>query len=136
MTLGIQLALLLHYSFAADRLERAAQAVAAQALPRGTAAGNPPAQLAERLAGLGGGGAGFTASAAAAFAAVRDTPGADLGTLALDPDGTFRIGVLAGSTADIAALQQRLAAAGFVVDAGAIRQAGGRQLADLTVRAR
>jgi general secretion pathway protein L len=135
VTLLIQLALILRYSFAADRLEADAEAVARQALPRAASIANAPVQLAERLSALRGGGAGFGATAAAAFAAVRDTPNVDLGSLRFDRDGSLQISVLAGGAGDVAALQQRLAAAGFLVSAGAPRPGGGRQITDLTVRA-
>jgi general secretion pathway protein L len=135
VTLLIQLTLIMRYSFAADRLEGEAEAVARRALPRAAAIANAPAQLSERLSALRGGGAGFGATAAAAFAAVRDTPNVDLGSLRFDRDGSLQLSVLAGGAGDIAALQQRLAAAGFLVSAGAARPGGGRQVADLTVRA-
>lgn len=134
VTLLIQLALILRYSFAADRLEREIEVAARRALPRAATIANAPVQLSERLAALRGGGAGFAATAAAAFAAVRDTPNVDLGSLRFDRDGTLQIAVLASSPVDIAALQQRLTAAGFVVAAGAAQPSGGRQMADLTVR--
>ena len=131
----IQLTLILRYSFAADRLEAEADAVARRALPRAASIANAPVQLAERLSALRGGGAGFGATAAAAFAAVRDTPNVDLGSLRFDRDGSLQISVLAGGAGDVAALQQRLSAAGFLVSAGAPRPGGGRQITDLTVRA-
>jgi general secretion pathway protein L len=135
VTLLIQFALILRYSYAADRLEADADAVARRALPRAATIANAPVQLAERLSALRGGGAGFGATAAAAFAAVRDTPNVDLGSLRFDRDGSLQISVLAAGPGDIAAVQQRLAASGFVVTAGAPRPGGGRQVADLTVRA-
>lgn len=135
MTLAIQLATMLHYSFAADRLEREVALVARRALPRAGALADPPAQLAERLAQLRGGGAGFGATAAAAFAAIRDTPNVDLGTLSFETDGSLKLGVIASNAGDVAALSQRLTAAGFSVSGGDVRPGGGRQLADLVVRA-
>jgi hypothetical protein len=77
---------------------------------------------------------GFAASASAAFAAVRDTPGADLASLNFGNDGSLQLGVLANGGADIASLQQRLVAQGFIVSAGESRSVGGRQMTDLTVR--
>ena len=134
-TVLIQFATLLRYSFAADRLEREVVIVAQRALPRGSGLANPPAQLADRLAELRGSGAGFGPTAAAAFAAIRDTPNVDLGTLGFDRDGSLKLGVLAGSAGDINALQQRLTAAGFTASMSEIRPGGGRQLVDITVRA-
>jgi general secretion pathway protein L len=126
VTLLIQLALILRYSFAADRLEAQADVVARRALPRAATIANASVQLNERLSALRGGGAGFGPTAAAAFAAVRDTPNVDLGSLRFDRDGSLQIAVLAAGPGDIAAVQQRLTAAGFLVTTGAPRPAGGR----------
>ncbi|MDB5684065.1 MAG: ral secretion pathway protein [Sphingomonas bacterium] len=133
-TLLIQLAMLLRYSIAADGLERQTEAIARRVLPRASSIDNPATQLANRLAELRGGGAGFAATSAAVFAAVRDTPNVDLSTLQFDSGGSLQMTVMANGAADVAALQQRLTGAGFAVSAGAVRPGGGRQMADLTVR--
>nr|WP_299593631.1 hypothetical protein [Sphingomonas bacterium] len=66
---------------------------------------------------------------------MRDTPNVDLASLRFDRDGSLQVRVLAAGPADVATLQERLAASGFLVAAGAIGAAGGRQSAELTVRA-
>lgn len=136
LVLAAQLVLLLKYSFAAARLEEQARIVAREALPRATRLVDPPAQLRERLAALRGGGLGFTRSASALFAAVRDTPQVELSALRFDEAGTLRATVTAATAPDIAALQQRLDAAGFAVESGGVHPGGGRQIADLTLRPR
>ncbi len=134
--LAVQIVLILKYSFAADRLERQTAAVARTALPRVGTISDPPAQLAGRLAELRGSGAGFSASAAAVFAAVRDTANVELSALSFDADGVLRVTATAADPADIAALAKRIEAGGFGVDSGDVRPGGGRQIAELTVRAR
>lgn len=132
----IQLVLIFKYGLAADQLERDLDTVARRALPRGERISNPSVQLAERLAELRGGGLGYTATASALFAAVRDSANVELSALQFDRDGSLRVTATAAAPAEIAAFQQRLQDRGFAVDAGDIRLGGGRQIAELTVRAR
>lgn len=134
LTLLIQAVLILRYNIAADRLEREVAVIARKALPRAERIVNAPAQLTERLTALRGGGRGFSATAAALFAGVRDTANVELGALHYDGDGTLRATVSAGADSDIAALQQRIAAQGFTAVAGDRRSGGGRQIAELAVR--
>lgn len=134
--LAVQLVLIAKYSLAADRLERKLAVVARGALPRAATIADPPAQLAGRLAELRGSGAGFSANAAAVFAAVRDTANVELAALSFDDQGAMRITATAAAPADIAALARRIEASGFAVDSGDVRPGGGRQIAELTVRSR
>lgn len=134
LTLLIQAALILRYSIAADALERDVAVVARRALPRSERVVNAPAQLSERLAELRGGGQGFAATAAVLFGAVRDTANVELSALQYGGDGTLRATVNASTDSDIAALQQRIIAQGFIVTAGNTRSGGGRQIAELSVR--
>ena len=134
--LAVQIVLILKYSLAADRLEREVAGVARAALPRAATIDDAPAQLAGRLADLRGAGAGFSASAATVFAAVRDTANVELAALAFDEGGALRITATAADAADIAALARRIEAAGFAVDSGDVRPGGGRQIAEITVRSR
>ena len=133
--LAVQIALIVKYSLAADRAERAVAGVARSALPRVATIDDAPAQLAGRLAELRGAGAGFGASAAAVFGAVRDTANVELAAFAFD-DGVLRVTATAADPADIAALARRIEKAGFTVDSGDVRPGGGRQIAELTVRSR
>lgn len=137
VALAIPLILLLKTSFAADRIEGEARTVARSALPRGAAdAADPSAALAARLAGLRGGGAGFTATAATLFAAVRDTANVELAGLRFGKDGTLRATVEAGTARDIDALARRIEADGFAVGQGEAQPGGGRQIGELTMRPR
>lgn len=114
LTLGVQVAAILSYTFAADRLEAEADSLAG-----GGAAGGP----------------GFSAAATALFEAVRATPNIELTRLQYRADGSLAATVTMDSPATLAALQGRLEQSGLVVEPGARRNAGGRPTADFTVRA-
>ena len=131
VTLAIQIASILRYTFAADALEGEAAAVARQAVP---GAGGS-AQLEERLVALRGSGVGYSAIAATVFGAVRDTANAELTAILYDRDGSLRVTVQGDGPATIAALRSRIEASGLSVSAGPLRSGGGRQIAELTVRA-
>jgi general secretion pathway protein L len=134
VTIAIQFASILRYTFAADALESEAQRVAAIALPRSAGVNDASLELGRRLSELRGGGIGFTAIAAPAFAAVRATPNAEISALAFGPDGSLRLTAQADTPATIAALAGRIEARGFLVESGPLRSGGGRQIADLIVR--
>ena len=136
VTLAIQLAAIMRYTFAADTLESEARRVAAAALPRSPGVTDASAELDRRLADLRGGGVGFTAIAAPLFAAVRDTANAEIAALQFGPDGSLRATVQADTPATIAALARRIEASGFAAEPGPLRSGGGRQIAELTVRPR
>ena len=136
VTLVVQLAAIARYSFAADAAEAETRRVAAAALPRSPGVADPEAALTQRLAELQGGGAGFSATAAALFDAVKATPNVELSALAFAPDGVLRTTVQADSPAAIEALRQRVEAGGFAAEAGAPRTGGGRAVSDLMVRPR
>lgn len=134
--LATQLALILRYSLAADALEAETATVAQRALPEGAGSANPQASLDERLAAARGGGLGFAASSGILFGAVRDTPNAELSSLSFAPDGALRATVMADDPATIAALVERIGAGGLTVESGGARAGAGRQVAELTMRAR
>lgn len=134
VSFAIQLTLIIRYTFAADRLEAEARQVASGALGEGVGVSNAPRQLSQRLAELQGSGAGYSGMASALFAAVRDTPNAELGAIAFDAGGTLRATVIGDSPATLAALAQRIEAAGLAADPGALRSMNGRQSAEMTVR--
>jgi general secretion pathway protein L len=136
VSLAIQAVSILRYTFAADSLEREARQVASAALPRSPGVTDASSELGRRLIGLRGGGLGFAATAAPVFAAIRDTANAELASLAFTPDGTLRANVQADTPATVAALAARIEAAGFAVESGPLRGAGGRQAAELIVRPR
>ena len=116
LTLVVQVATILSYTFAADRLQAEADALAG--------AGAGPAA-----------GPGFGITAAALFAAVRDTPQAEISSLDYRSDGTLVATVSADGPATLAALQERISASGLSVTPGQSRTAGGRMSTELTLRA-
>lgn len=136
---GIALALLLtnivrivRYDAAADATRAETRALAA-AVTRGQGA-DPVRALDERLAANRGGGAGFAASTAAIFAAVRAVPNVELTLFDFGVDGTLRIGISATSTADLTAFQRQLEAYGFDGTATAPAVVAGRQVIEMTVK--
>lgn len=135
VTLLVQLVLIARYRIEAARQDRAAEAAAAAALPRESRIVDADAQLRERMARLRGGGLGFSATAGLLFGAVRETAGVELGALAFAPDGTLTATISAPGPAELDAVVQRLGAAGLAASAGEPRMAGGRVLAELTMRA-
>jgi len=135
LTLAIQIANILRYTYAADELEAEANRIAAQALPT-VSVSNAPAQLERRVAELGGNSGGYGGIASAVFAAVRDTPNAALAGMTFDSSGTVRATIEADFPVTITAFQNRLESSGFTVLPGPMRSAGGRAIAELTVQAR
>lgn len=136
VTLAIHVVLILRYTFAADELEREANQIAATALPGSARLTDGPAALARRLTELRGGGAGYGAVTSALFGAVRATANAELTGIVYERDGSLRATVQGDTPATLAALQRQIEASGFAVAAGPMRMGGGRQLVELTVRAR
>jgi general secretion pathway protein L len=134
-TLAVQVAAISRYTFAADALEAEARRAAAAALP-GSAGAAQAADLDRRLAELRGGGVGYGAIAGAMFAAVRATPNVEISALGFTPDGNLRAAVHGDGPAALAALAERVEAAGFTVERGPPRSGGGRHVQDLMVRPR
>jgi general secretion pathway protein L len=136
ISLAVQVALIARYMFAADAADAETGRIADAALPGSARLADPQAALAQRLAELRGGGAGFRATAGTLFEAVKATPNVELTALAFAPDGLLRATVQADSPAAIEALRQRVEASGFAAEAGAPRSGSGRPVAELTVRPR
>ena len=116
VSLALQVAAILRYTFAADALEAEASALAAEA-PAGSHSGP-----------------GFSALASVLFEGVRSTPNAELIRIEYRPDGTLGATVQADAPATVAALRQRLEASGLRTEGGAIRSGGGRPTADIVLR--
>lgn len=112
LTLALQVAMILRYTFAADALEAETRSLASPEAAQPTS---------------------FAATAAALFASVQATPNAELTSLEYRPDGSLTAAVQADSPATLTALEQRAEAAGLSSQLGPLRNAGGRQAADLTV---
>jgi len=117
LTLAVQIATILAYTFSADRLQDRADALAAQSGPAGADSGP-----------------GFGGAAAILFATIEATPNAELAGLDYRSDGTLTVTVTADSPATLSALQGRLEAGGFTVAPGESRTSGGRLSGQLTLR--
>jgi general secretion pathway protein L len=134
VTLAIQIATIMRYTFGADALEAETRRVAAAALPRNPGVANPSLELSDRLIALRGGGVGYGTISSALFAAIRATPNVELNGLAFSPDGSLRATIAADNLAPLEDLGRRVEAAGFVAELGPPRSGGGRRVADLLVR--
>jgi general secretion pathway protein L len=121
-TIAVQIADILRYTYAADRIETEAREVLGGE------------DLRARLDAMTGPGAGFGATSGALFAAVRETPNLELGSMAWE-GGALRATLLADQPATMEALRGRVAASGLLADLGPVRSAGGRQSAELVLRA-
>ncbi|HEX4693965.1 type II secretion system protein GspL [Sphingomonas sp.] len=132
-TLLITLAQIVRYNASAAALEAQADSLARQGLGRGEAVTDARQQLTDRLARLRGGGAGFSQTAASVSAAVAATPGAEISGLSFDPSGKLRVSLAVQAQGQILEVQNRLAAAGFAVDASPFTGTVGRLTGTLTV---
>jgi general secretion pathway protein L len=114
LTLVVQVATILSYTFAADRLQAEADALAAA----GGRADTRP---------------GFGAAAAILFDAVRATPNVEVSRIEYRPDGSLGATLMLDNPATLTALEARIEASGLAVEPGERRNAGGRPSADLVV---
>ncbi|HEX8578819.1 MAG TPA: type II secretion system protein GspL [Allosphingosinicella sp.] len=135
VTLILQIAQIMLYTLAADRVEEETRRIAATALSRSPGSAGAD-DLGRRLAELRGGGVGFGAIAGAVFAAVKAAPNVELTALAFAPDGSLRITARADSPASLADLGQRIEAGGFAAARMPPRSEGARQVQDMIVRPR
>ncbi len=133
VTLAISLVRIAKYSFGADALEAEANTVAVTGLPRGETVVDASRQLDERLSRVRGPGLGFTNTTAAAFAAVRATPGTEVTGLDFQANGDLRLSVAVEREALATDLKRALEAAGFSVRAGVFQAAAGRVTGELTI---
>lgn len=108
-------------------------AVARAALPPAVRIANAPAQLAERMAALRGGGLGYSATVGAIFAAIAATPESRLESVEYTAQGAANATLSATSAAHLASVANRVRLSGFTTTLGPARSEGGRQLADLQV---
>lgn len=134
VTLLVQLTLITKYTFAADRIELEIANRAREALPVIDETTDIDAQLDAALT-TAGGGASYSALAGAVFAAVRDTPEAELQSIIFQPDGSLQIEISTPSQAELDALARRMTAAGLAIEPGATRDGGGRRIGAFIVRA-
>lgn len=116
LTLIVQVATIVAYTFAADRLESEADA------------------LATNVSSTAGQGPGFGPLAATLFESVRTTPNVEVTRIEYRPDGSLGATMLMDGPPTFTALQTRLQASGLRVEPGEMRTAGGRPSADVTLR--
>ena len=136
VTLLISLVEILHYTLAADAVERRTEALARQGLPRGEPINDASRQLDARMVRLRGAGIGFSRTAASVFGVIQSVPGSELRTLAFSDDGRLRVGVTTQTEGQVNEVKKRIEALGLVVDAGVFTAGGGRISGDFTVRVR
>lgn len=111
-TLVVQVATIMRYTFAADRLEAETAAIGAAPNARPT----------------------FAAVASLLFEAVRATPNAELTRIDYRPDGALSATVQVDSPATLAAFRARAEASGLAVEGGDLQSGGGRPAAELVLR--
>lgn len=124
------------YDFAADAVEKRADALAATGLPRGETLTDADRQLDERQRRVIGPGLGFTTTAAAAFAAIRGVPGTEVTAIDFTETGDLRLTVATEREALATDLKRALEGAGFAVRASVFQASGGRVTGELTVKRR
>ena len=117
LSLAVQVATILAYTFAADRAQAQADALAVRG---GAAVDTRP---------------GFGAAASVLFDAIRATPNAEVSAIDYRPDGSLVATVTADNPATLTALQGRIEASGLSVMPGESRTAGGRLTTQLTISA-
>jgi len=113
VSLILQLATIMRYSFDADRMEQEAAA-----LGPGTGAHRPD----------------FDLLAPILFEAVRSTPNLQLTRLEYRPDGSLGATVQVDSPATLAAFRARAEASGAVMEAGALQSLAGQPSAEIVLR--
>ena len=113
VSLVLQLATIMRYSFDADRMEQEAAA-----LGPGAAPSRP----------------NFALLAPILFEAVRSTPNLQLTRLEYRADGSLGATVQVDTPATLAAFRARAEASGAVIEGGAIQSAGGQQSAEIVLR--
>lgn len=113
VSLILQIATIMRYSFDADRMEREAAAL------------GPGASSAR---------ANFDLLAPVLFDAVRATPNLQLTRLEYRPDGSLIANVQVDSAATLAAFRARAEAGGAVVEGGNVQSTAGQQSAEIVLR--
>ncbi len=135
LMLLVSLAQLFRYNIAADIAETSVATEARALLPRDADLYDPVTQVRAHMAAQGGAG-GFSATAAALFAVLRDTPGAEVSSLRYDPAGGLSVAVATAQGGDLQVIQDRLRAAGYEPTAGTLRNEAERAVTDISVRPR
>ncbi|OYY91407.1 MAG: general secretion pathway protein GspL [Sphingomonas sp. 28-66-16] len=126
VTLLTSLVQIMQFGFSADSIERRADMLARQGLPRGESVNDAGRQLDARLARLRGGGLGFSQTAAVLFSAIRAVPGSEVRALSFDADGKLRATLVTQSEGQINDVKRQIEAMGLIVEAGVFEANGGR----------
>ena len=113
VSLILQIATIMRYSFDADRMEQETVAIGP-----GTGSNSP----------------NFDLLAPILFEAVRSTPNLQLTRLEYRPDGSLGATVQVDSAATLAAFRARAEASGAVTEGGNLQSAGGQQSAEIVLR--
>lgn len=116
LTLALQVASIMRYTFDADRIEAETAAIAARA-PAG-----------------GDSRPGFSPPASLLFGAIRAVPNVELVRMDYRPDGTLAAIVTVDGPATLAMLRRQLEAGGLSVENGAAQAGGARPSAELLLR--
>lgn len=133
VTLLISVFRIIRTEIAAEGIEARTAMIAQQGLPAGATITDPERQLAERLAGMRGGGLGFSRTASAVFGAVEAVPGTELTALSFTDAGALKITVTAQNEAQANDLRSRIQALGFNAEASTFTANAGQVSGDLTV---
>lgn len=134
LSLALPLIQILRLNNASATLEATVTSTAQSALGEEVAPDAAATTLDARLAELRGGGAGFSATAAAVRAAVEAVGNVELGSLSFEPDGQMRMLARATVPAELDAFVAQLRARGLIVTPGAINPAQGQPSIDIQVR--
>ena len=133
VTLAIDAVRLVRLNLAADAAGADADALARTGLARGETVTDPARQLTERLAGLRGPGRGFSGTAAAVYAAVRQVPGSEVTSMSFGADGALVVGLASQRESAPTDLKRAIEAVGLPVSAGTFQSANGRVTGQFTV---
>jgi general secretion pathway protein L len=117
LSLFLQVATIMRYAFAADRLEA------------------ETARLAAATPATGAIGPGFAPLAAILFDSVRSIPNVELSRIDYRPDGSLSAIIEVDNPATLAIFRRHIEASGLNVEAGAVQSGGGRPSAELVLRA-
>lgn len=136
VTLCISLVQVAKYSLAADELERRTDLLARQGLARGETVNDAVNQLGARLVRMRGAGAGFSATAAAAFAAIRGVPGTEVRGMTFDAKGELQVTLVTQTQGQILDVIRQIQAQGFAATPSPFEQNGNRLTGRITVAPR
>lgn len=136
ISLLIGIAQIVKYNRATSAIEAETAALARRAVPEAVSDAGAIAAIDGKLAAARGGGAGFAASTAAIFEAVRAIPELELSSYDFGKDGTVRADVTAATAEDHKAFIKQIEAFGFRGQGSTPQQVAGRFAAHYIVRSK